>query len=215
MEVVNMVVPMTVVCGLNVCVGLRLSSTGMRDVQKLSWAGGCDCIVLAVVCALLSMICLRDNNGGNTARRRRGGGEGGDDGRREEPGAGGGGIVAGSLSLTTTATAVVAESTIASGSNGGDHSSALETRDDGVEMGMPGGESARGLKSAAELHVADAEGGTAPPTPPPSLSSRRRRPPPPRLSRFVRVAWDWVYCCLNPSPPAPHLVGMYLFLTGS
>jgi len=75
MEAVNiMVVPMTVVCGLNVGVGLRLSSTGMRDVQKLSWAGGCDCIALAVVCALLSMLWLRDNNGGDTARRRRGGG---------------------------------------------------------------------------------------------------------------------------------------------
>jgi hypothetical protein len=215
MEVVNMVVPMTVVCGLNVGVGLRLSSTGMRDVQKLSWAGGCDCIALAVVCALLSMLWLRDSNGGDTARRRRGGGEGGDDGRREEPGAGGGGIVAGSSSSTTTATAVVAESTIASGSDGGNHSSALETRDDGVEMGMPGGGSARRLKSAAALHVADAEGGTAPPTPPPSSSSRRRRPPPSRLSRFVRVAWDRACCCLNPSPPTPHPVGMYLFLIGS
>jgi len=86
-------------------------------------------------------------------------------------------------------------------------------------MGKPGGgESARWLETAAELHVAeDAEGGTAPPTPPPPplSSSCRRRPPPSRLSRFVRVAWDRACCCLNPSPPTPHPVGIYLFLIGS
>ena len=222
MEVVNMVVPMTVVCGLQVGVGLRLASTGMRDVQKLSWAGGYDCVALAVVCALLSMFWLRDNSGrGGTTAGRSGGGGGGDDGggRGEEPGAGGGGLVAGSTSTTT----VAAVSTIASGSGGGDDSSASETMNDGVEMGMPGGGGAHWLETAAAaLHVADAEGGTAPPTPPPppssssSSSSCRRRPPPPsRLSRFVRIAWDRACCCLNPSPPTPHPVGIYLFLIGS
>ena len=64
MEVVNMIVPMTVVCGLQIGVGLRLSSTGIRDVQKLSWWGVSDCILLAIVCALLSMVWLRDNENG-------------------------------------------------------------------------------------------------------------------------------------------------------
>ena len=61
MEVVNMIVPLTVVSGLQIGVGLRLASKGIRDISQLTWGGGYDCIGLAICCALLSMFWLRDN----------------------------------------------------------------------------------------------------------------------------------------------------------
>ena len=66
MEVVNWIVPLTVVCGLQIGVGLRLASKGMTDIQKLNWGGGYDCIALALACSLFCMYWLRDNEkGGN------------------------------------------------------------------------------------------------------------------------------------------------------
>ena len=64
MEVVSMIVPMTVVCRLKISAGLQLASKGIRDIQKLSWGGGYDCIGVTVACALLSMFWLRDNENG-------------------------------------------------------------------------------------------------------------------------------------------------------
>lgn len=75
MEVVNWIVPLTVVCGLQIGVGLRLASKGIRDIQQLPWGGGHDCIGLAVACALLSMFWLRDNENG--MKRKEGAGDGG------------------------------------------------------------------------------------------------------------------------------------------
>ena len=60
-EIVNWIVPLTVVCGLQIGVGIRLASKGMTDIQKLPWGGGYDCIGMALACALLSMFWLRDN----------------------------------------------------------------------------------------------------------------------------------------------------------
>ncbi len=71
MEVVNMIVPLTVVCGLQIGVGLRLASKGIRDISKLDWGGGYDCIGVAIGCALLSMFWLRDNEGGLKRTKRR------------------------------------------------------------------------------------------------------------------------------------------------
>eukprot|EP00957_Ditylum_brightwellii_P145774 11100263-Ditylum_brightwellii.AAC.1 len=42
--VVNVIVPLPVVSGLQVGVGLRLASRGMRDVAALSWVGSYDCV---------------------------------------------------------------------------------------------------------------------------------------------------------------------------
>jgi len=70
MEVVNWIVPLTVVCGLQIGVGLRLASKGIRDVQKLPWGGGYDCIGVAIGCALLSMFWLRDNENGMAKKKR-------------------------------------------------------------------------------------------------------------------------------------------------
>ena len=64
MEVVNWIVPLTVVSGLQIGVGLRLASKGIRDISQLTWGGGYDCIGLAICCALFSMFWLRDNENG-------------------------------------------------------------------------------------------------------------------------------------------------------
>jgi len=64
-EVVNWIVPLTVVCGIQFGVGLRLAAKGIVDVQELSWGGGYDCIGLAVGCSVMSMFWLRDNEKGN------------------------------------------------------------------------------------------------------------------------------------------------------
>jgi hypothetical protein len=61
MEVVNYVVPLTVVCGIQVGVGMRLASKGMNDVMELTWGDGYDCIGLAVGCSVLSLYWLREN----------------------------------------------------------------------------------------------------------------------------------------------------------
>ena len=61
MELVNWIVPLTVVCGLQIGVGLRLASKGIRDISQLTWGSQYDCIGLAICCALWSMFWLRDN----------------------------------------------------------------------------------------------------------------------------------------------------------
>lgn len=61
MELVNAIVPATVVVGIQVGVGLRLASKGMNDVMDLSWFGGYDCIALAVGCSVMSLFWLREN----------------------------------------------------------------------------------------------------------------------------------------------------------
>ncbi len=70
MEVVNWLIPLTVVCGLQVGVGLRLASAGIEDIQKLTWWGGYDCIMLAIGCSLLSVFWLRDTENGTKKQRR-------------------------------------------------------------------------------------------------------------------------------------------------
>lgn len=57
-------VALTDVAGLQVGVGLRLASKGIRDISQLSWVGSYDCIGMAIGCALLSMFWLRDNENG-------------------------------------------------------------------------------------------------------------------------------------------------------
>ncbi|KAL7519615.1 hypothetical protein ACHAWX_004373 [Stephanocyclus meneghinianus] len=66
-EVVNWVVPLTVVCGIQVGVGIRLASKGMKDVMELAWGGGYDCIGLAVGCAVMCLFWLRDNENRHAA----------------------------------------------------------------------------------------------------------------------------------------------------
>ncbi|KAL3764076.1 hypothetical protein ACHAW5_010446 [Stephanodiscus triporus] len=190
MEVVNWIVPMTVVCGLQIGVGLRLASTGIRDVQKLSWTGSYDCIVLAMACSLLSMLWLRDNQNGTQRREGGGGGGGGRGGSSTD-----------------------ADSTIASTSDGGDKSAG--EIDDSMEMGKLG--SAHQLETASTLHplsatacvVAAAADGTALLTISAPFCQR-----PSAWARFGKTVWNRACCCINPFPPTPHPVGIYLFLIG-
>ena len=62
MELVNAIVPETVVAGIQVGVGIRLASRGMNDIMDLSWVGGYDCIALAIGCAALSLFWLRESD---------------------------------------------------------------------------------------------------------------------------------------------------------
>lgn len=68
-EVVNWIMPVTIVCGLQIGVGIRLASKGMTEIQKLPWGGGYDCIALALTCAILSMFWLRES-GSQTEKKK-------------------------------------------------------------------------------------------------------------------------------------------------
>jgi hypothetical protein len=96
MEVVNWLIPLTVVCGLQMGVGLRLASSGITDIQKLTWWGGYDCIVLAIGCAFLSAFWLRDTENGTKKKQQR---------EEEEGGGGEGAMMLVDDSITNTGTA--------------------------------------------------------------------------------------------------------------
>ncbi|KAL3807433.1 hypothetical protein ACHAXA_003962 [Cyclostephanos tholiformis] len=217
MEVVNWIVPMTVVCGLQVGVGLRLASTGIRDVQKLTWIGGYDCITLAITCALLSMLWLRDNEDGTTRVAV------GDDGPIEREG---GGEVGRASSST-----IIVDSTIASSDDGraGTLTSDDDANDSMMEMGRLENDGVHRLETATTVNpqwLSSCEVMTTTsvtttacvPATEWSASSAPRTvtasPPTSASCRFARVVWNRACCCLNPFPPTPHPVGIYLFLIG-
>ena len=61
-ELVNIIVPVTVVSGLQLGVGLRLASTGIVMISDLPWVSQADCILLAILLSLLCMYWLREPN---------------------------------------------------------------------------------------------------------------------------------------------------------
>jgi hypothetical protein len=61
-ELVNIIVPVTVVSGLQLGVGLRLASTGIVMISDLPWVSQADCILLAILLSLLCMFWLREPN---------------------------------------------------------------------------------------------------------------------------------------------------------
>ncbi|KAL7536590.1 hypothetical protein ACHAXR_007262 [Thalassiosira sp. AJA248-18] len=203
MEVVNMIVPLTVVCGLQIGVGLRLASKGMQDIQKLDWGGGYDCIGVAVGCALLSMFWLRDNANGRKRKveRRRGGDNE---------------VLSSSRTNSCNAEAVpgtVANSVTASSDEENCCSSSLDAK---VEMGKLNTdqqlETARALQSRSSVATTAPHaniGSTALST----QQSTSQSFPPRNTSRFGQI-WKIACCCLNPDPKTPHPVGIYLFLIG-
>ena len=200
MQVVNMIIPMTVVCGLQIGVGLRLSSTGIRDVQKLSWWGVSDCILLAIVCALLSMVWLRDNENGTKTKE--------DDGevnaRRD--------VVCGGESSTVNESMDI-PSDVA-------NTNVVEL-DDSMEIGRVS--SAHQLETAATLFPRSGKLGDAQQLDTTESSAFSTTPSSPsqqattssKLLRMSRRVWNRACCCLNPFPATPHPVGIYLFLIGS
>lgn len=61
-EIVNIIVPVSVVSGLQIGVGMRLAGTGFKSIQALSWMDDYDCLLLAIVCALLCLYWLRERS---------------------------------------------------------------------------------------------------------------------------------------------------------
>ena len=59
-ELVNIIVPIPVVSGLQLGVGLRLASTGLVMIADLPWVTQADCILLALLVSLLCMYWLRE-----------------------------------------------------------------------------------------------------------------------------------------------------------
>ena len=61
-ELVNIIVPLPVVSGLQLGVGLRLASTGLVMIADLPWVSQADCILLGLLLSLLCMYWLREPN---------------------------------------------------------------------------------------------------------------------------------------------------------
>lgn len=59
-EWVNRLVPLAVVSGMQVGVGCSLAIKGFHIISDLTWIDNVDCILLAVLCALLSLFFLRE-----------------------------------------------------------------------------------------------------------------------------------------------------------
>jgi hypothetical protein len=200
MEVVNMIVPMTVVCGLQIGVGLRLASTGIRDIQKLSWVGMSDCILLAIGCALLSMVWLRDNENGTKTRE-----ENGDGNARRD-------VVCGGESSTVNESLDIS-SDVANNTN-------VEEMNDSMEIGRVS--SAHQLETAATLFPRSEKLGDAQQLNTTECSAFSTSQSSPtqhaatssKLLRMSHKVWNRACCCLNPFPATPHPVGIYLFLIG-
>lgn len=70
-EVINKIVPENVVSGLQIGVGMRLAIKGVNMVANLGWYDGYDCIALGILCAILSMYCLRERSTGDALNKRR------------------------------------------------------------------------------------------------------------------------------------------------
>jgi hypothetical protein len=69
-EVINKIVPENVVSGLQIGVGVRLAMKGVNMVANLGWYDGYDCITLGILCAILSMYCLRERSTGDALNKR-------------------------------------------------------------------------------------------------------------------------------------------------
>jgi hypothetical protein len=65
-EVVNKIVPRSVVSGLQIGVGIRLASKGVSMVSALSWANGYDCILVSIICSILCLYWFREPSISNT-----------------------------------------------------------------------------------------------------------------------------------------------------
>ncbi|KAL7554949.1 hypothetical protein ACHAWF_018512 [Thalassiosira exigua] len=204
MEVVNWIVPLTVVCGLQVGVGLRLASKGIQDVQKLTWGGGYDCIGLAVACALLSMFWLRDNGRGTA--QKNGTKEGGQESASIEN------------SQANAIDTGVVPGTVANSMTASSEEDGREAEDN-MELGQM--DNVHSLDTGKELHHRAAVSATARTAGCTSFSTLSAPSPSSHHHTSCSTAspscsklFKRVCCCLDPFPNTPHPVGIYLFLIG-
>lgn len=59
-EIVNKIIPGSVVSGLQIGVGVRLASKGINMVASLSWVDDYDCVLLAIICSILCLYWFRE-----------------------------------------------------------------------------------------------------------------------------------------------------------
>lgn len=193
-EVVNWIVPLTVVCGLQIGVGIRLASKGMIDIQKLPWGGGYDCIGMALVCAILSMFWLRDNDGSGKEKKKQ------EQAKNIQP---------------NTTDEVLMETGAANSAASSDED--IYQENGNVEMGNVL-DNAHQLETAKSIRPRPSVSTTAhtnetfdfAASSAPSPSAQRKSP----STSYLRQVWTRTCCCLNPFPKTPHPVGIYLFLIG-
>lgn len=65
-DLVNRIVPSNVVSGLQIGVGVRLASKGIKMVAELGWIDSYDCIVLGILCSILCLFWLADSDPSST-----------------------------------------------------------------------------------------------------------------------------------------------------
>ncbi|KAL3802536.1 hypothetical protein HJC23_012555 [Cyclotella cryptica] len=186
MEVVNWVVPLTVVCGIQVGVGVRLASKGMKDVMDLTWGGGYDCIGLAVGCAVMCLFWLRENE------KKEDSGKNGQ-GRQEERDDMISQVNDQDVSLNVEMGQCQQHQS--ENMNSSLHHENVHSLDSTM-LSSSSSERTSALHSAIP---------SEPPFTPKSSS----------LSSCFHKIWNKTCCCLHLHPSTPHPVGIYLFLIGS
>ena len=192
-ELVNAIVPETVVCGIQVGVGIRLASKGMNDVMDLSWAGGYDCIALAIGCALISLFWLRENDTKDTGSMN---------------------VVVCSNDQNPEVVVDLLQSNTESAS--GEHAKMGQcTHSDSQQSSLH-------IEQMHSTTIASSEQKLSLQSEPKSSLHQKftsqfqlQQLQLSQNKSLTHKIWKKLFCCLNVAPSTPHPIGIYLFLIGS